>query len=339
MGRCTVIHLHVVRIHSGGLIALGVFAAVLVSGQTPPPKEIDIGARAAQLSDQERTELAAAVGKHDYAAEKAVVDRAIAEHPASRELQILLGRLAYLEKHPKDAARALARADKIKPLAEDDRLTLALAEQFSGQPVPARAGLQKLIAEFPKNAQYVYLLGRLDVQNKREEDAVADFRKALDLNPNMIRAYEDLGQAQETLGLTDEARKTYQAGAARNRLQPVKWEWSPLDLGVLLLKDGDLDQAEKLFNEALQYNPRSGWAHYYLGQLYVKKEGMRAESVSQYKEAVVHAPTLRQAWLALGREYTRQGRKAEAAKCLAIFKQLEDRETARREKQSEKEQR
>jgi len=307
---------------------------VLACGQAPQPKAIDIGAREAQLSDSERTELAAAVGKHDYAAEKAVIDRAIAEHPGSRELQILLGRVAYLEKHPRDAVESLARADKIKPLSEEDRLTLALAAQFSDQPVSAHAALLKLIEDFPKKARYVYLLGRLDVYNKRLEDAVADFRRALELDPNMLRVYEDLGQAQEALDLIDEARKTYEAGAARNRLQPVRWEWSPLDLGVLLLKQGELDQAEKLFAEALQYNPHSGWAHYYLGQLDMKK-GLREQSVTQYQQAVADTPKLRQAWLALGREYTRLGRKPEAAKCLATFKELEARENAYREKRLE----
>ena len=54
--------------------------------------------------------------------------------------------------------------------------------------------------------------------------------------------------------------------------------------------------------------------------------------LAEYRAAVVDTPTLRQAWLALGREYTRQGQKAEADKCLAIFRQLEDRDNARRDK-------
>ena len=78
-------------------------------------KQVDIGATEAPLSDQERVDLDQAVKKHNYAAEKAVIDRALGEHPDSYELLIMAGRLAYLEKQPKDAAAALARADKIKP--------------------------------------------------------------------------------------------------------------------------------------------------------------------------------------------------------------------------------
>lgn len=314
----------------GSRVALGAFMALLVRAQAPP-KAIDIGAEQAPLSDDERTELARAVSAHDYAAEKAVIDRALNEHPQSRELLIMSGRIAYLEKHAKDAADALERADKAKPLSEDDRTTLALAEQFSGQPEQAHAEVLKLIKEFPRNAQYLYLLGRFDSLNHHMEEAVADLRKAIEIDPNLLRGYQELGHMQENLGLTEDARKTYQTGAARNRAQSARWEWPPVDLGVLLLKGGDLDEAEKLFLESLQYNPHFGWAHYYLGQLN-QKRGKNAESMAEYRAAVVSDPALRQAWLALGREYTRLGQQDEADKCLAIFKKLEAQENARKGK-------
>jgi tetratricopeptide (TPR) repeat protein len=310
------------------LLMFGVWAGNARAQQ----KQLDIGAAEAPLSDAERTELAAAVQKHNYTAEKAVIDRAAAEHPDSRELLIVAGRLAYLERQPKDAANALERADKIKPLQEDDRMTLGLAYEFSENPNLARVELLKLTKTAPKNASYFYLLGRFDVRNRHMEDAIVSFRKTTELDPNHLRAWEEMGKVQESLGLDGDARKTYQSGASHNRLAKAHWEWSPVDLGVIVMRDGDLDQAETLFREALQYNPRFAWAHYYLGQ-WNQKKGRNAESVAEYKEAVVEDPTLRQAWLALGREFTRLGQKTEADKSLAIFKELEERETARKHKQ------
>src|SRR5579871_1529994 len=93
----------------GSHIALGALVAWLGSAQVPLPKEIDIGAREAPLSEAERTELAQAIASHNYAAEKAVIDRAIAEHPRSWELRVLGGRVAYLEKHPMASVEALER--------------------------------------------------------------------------------------------------------------------------------------------------------------------------------------------------------------------------------------
>src|ERR1039457_3565554 len=196
-----------------------------------PEKQIDIGAAAAPLSDAERTDLDKAVRKHDYGAEKAVIDRARAEHPESFDLLIVWGRLAYLEKQPKDAVDALERADKIKALSEPDRMTLALAYQFSEKPDQARAELMRLAKLAPTNALYPYLLGRLDRTNQRTEEAVDDFTRAIRIDPDFVRAYEELGQVQEAVGQEDEARKTYETGATINRRLRVPWEWSPLDLG------------------------------------------------------------------------------------------------------------
>jgi predicted Zn-dependent protease len=264
------------------------------------PRQIDIGAAEAPLTDGERNDLASAIAAHNYAAEKLVIDHALAANPASRELQILAGRLAYLENHPADAVESFQRADKIKPLSNEDRMTLALAYEFADKPATARAELVRLTKGDPKNPQYLYLLGRVDAKDQKLEQAVESFRSAIKLDPDFMRAYDEMGRAQETLGLVDEARK-----------------------------DGKEDEAEKLFAESLQYKPTFAWAHYYLGQVYQKKH-RDMDAVAEYKSAVVNDRGLRQAWLALGREYTRLGQKDEADRALAIFQQLEDRENARR---------
>jgi tetratricopeptide (TPR) repeat protein len=167
----------------------------------------------------------------------------------------------------------------------------------------------------------------MDRENQHIEDAMDDFTKAIRVDPNFVRAYEEIGQAQEALGRLDEARRTYETGAAVNRRLSVHWEWSPLDLGVVLLQADDVAEAEKLFREALQYNPRFAWGHYYMGQLF-HRQGRDNEAMGEYKAAVVDDPRLRQAWLALGRDLKRQGNDVEGDRALAIFKKLEDRENA-----------
>lgn len=319
----------------GFAVAVFAFWSVCCNAQTTsapgpvgvPRKQIDIGAAEAPLSDAERTDLDDAVRKHDYPAEKAVIARARVEHPDSFDLLVMWGRLAYLEKQPKDAVDAFERADKIKALSEPDRMTLALAYQFSEKPAQSGAEFLKLTKLAPTNAQYLYLLGRMDRVNQRVEEAAENFTKAIRIDPSFVRAYEELGQAQEALGRVDEARKTYETGAAVNRRLSVHWEWSPLDLGVVLLNANEFAEAEKLFREALQYNPRFAWGHYYMGQLF-HKQGRDGEAMGEYKAAVVDDPQLRQAWLAIGRDLKRQGNEVEADRALAIFKKLEDRQNA-----------
>lgn len=302
--------------------------ALSARAQFNSPKQIDIGAREAPLTEAERVDLAKAVAAHNYAAEKAVIDRAAGEHPQSAELQVMAGRLAFLERHPLDAAQAYERAAKLKPLSEDDRLSLAIVLQTIGKQREARDAMVKLTQDFPRDAEYQYLLGRFDSLNRHFEDAITDLQKALELDPKLLKAYQDLGRAQETLGLTAEARKTYEAGVARNRQDGARSDSPPINLGSLLLKAGEVEEAEELFREALSYQPRSGLAHYYLAQI-DERRNQRTEAIAEYNAAVAVVPNLRQAWLALGREYTRAGQKEQAERCLAIFKQLEAREQAR----------
>jgi tetratricopeptide (TPR) repeat protein len=301
------------------------------AGVSGPAKQIDIGAAEAPLSDLERADLDTAVRKHSYSAEKAVMDKAMNEHPDSFELLVMAGRLAYFEKQPKDAVAALERADKVGTLSEQDRMTLAIAYQFSGQPARSRTELVRLTTLGPKNAEYPRLLGQLDLLNHHPEDAAREFAAAIALDPDFVRAYEDLGQVYQQLGRVDEARKTYETGAEVNRRLTIHWEWSPLDLGVVLLKANEFPGAEKLFAEALQYKPRFAWGHYYMGQLR-QKQGRDLDATNEYKEAVVDDPRLRQAWLALAQEFTRQNNKTEADKCMAIFKRLEEGQNALQEK-------
>jgi predicted Zn-dependent protease len=64
-----------------------------------------------------------------------------------------------------------------------------------------------------------------------------------------------------------------------------------------------------------------------MGQLFHKQD-RNDDAIAEYKAAVVADPRLRQAWLALGRDFKRQGNEAESARALAIFKKLEDPENA-----------
>ena len=296
----------------------------LVRAQGPlAGKVVDIGAEQAPLSDQARLDLAKAVKTHDYKAEKAVLEAAIVANPTSAELFTVLGRLAYLERQPKEAADSLHKADGIKTLSETDRVTLALAYEFSGRPQEGRAELLRLVKGAPDNPEYHYLLGRIERQNQQLEEAAGEFQKSIQLNAEALETYEYLGQTQEDLGLLDEARKTYAEAVRRNRLRPRPAETPPFNLGLLLIKQGDNERALKSIEEALRYNPRSGRSHYQLGSI-LQKQGKDAEAVAEYQLAVVHDPKLRPAWLALGREYTRMGKTEDAARALAIFQKLEE---------------
>lgn len=287
------------------------------------PRALDIGADKAPLSPAARNELATAINIHDYAAERAVLEREIAANPKSVDLRLLLGRIAYLERQPKDAADDLAKADQMQPLSEPDRLTMAMGYQLSRRYEPARTEMLKLTKAAPKNAEYALLLARIEKMSNRQDDALAEFRRAIALDPDMLKAYEELGRALADKGSQDEARQVFEESARRNRLRTTRSELPPMDLAMLLEKSGDAAGAEKLIRESLEYNAKFADAHYQLG-IVLRIQKKDADAMAEFQQTVKLQPRYAPAWLALGQLLDAQGRSAEAANALLTYKRLTD---------------
>ncbi len=317
-----------------GIVAATALLAVPATGQTAPAAQalpsdqngvrhqLDIGAENAPLTTDQRTALDAAVRAHNYSAEKKTLDAAIAEHPDSWQLLAMKGRIAFLEHQPVDAVEALEQTNRLKPLAESDQLTLALAYEFSGKLEQARARLAELAIASPKDARYAYLLARVERPLLRPADAERHYREALRLDPNLVRAWDDLAELYESTGHPDEARKAYESGVAANRKTGQRTEWPPLRMAVFLLSHDELNDAEKLLLEALQYNPRSALVHFQLGELR-RKQGQADAAFAEFKEAVVDDPKLDVAWFAVGRELQQRGETEQAKRAFEIFRQLQ----------------
>jgi tetratricopeptide (TPR) repeat protein len=293
------------------VVAFACLLCALAAAQTPAGRTVDIGLESAPLSSDDRAALAQAFSAHDYAAESAVLTRVLTASPDSRDLWIIAGRIAFLERHPADAADAFEKADALQSLGEADRTSLALAYQALGKLAQSRAQFVQLTTAAPKNGNYFYLLARVDRQNLDPQTAMSNYRTAINLAPGLARAWEELAQLQEQRGQIADARKTLEKAVEENRQQKVHSEALPLDLGQILLHAGELADAEKLFRESVEYNPRFAAGHYYLGQA-LEKEQKNDAAVTEYRSAVVHSPTFRPAWLALGELYTKMGMKTEA---------------------------
>jgi tetratricopeptide (TPR) repeat protein len=65
-----------------------------------------------------------------------------------------------------------------------------------------------------------FYLGLVYLQREMFEDAENFFQRTLDIGPNMIEAYYELGRAQWLCGNPDAAKATWQAGFAANKFNP-----------------------------------------------------------------------------------------------------------------------
>jgi tetratricopeptide (TPR) repeat protein len=94
-----------------------------------------------------------------------------------------------------------------------------------------------------------------------------------------------------------------------------------INLGRLLHADGNLTGAEAHYRDALRHDPASGLAWYNLGVLLEDKE-LPEEAVACYERAIRSDPALADAHYNLALLYERAGRRRDALRHFAIYRQL-----------------
>jgi Flp pilus assembly protein TadD, contains TPR repeats len=128
-----------------------------------------------------------------------------------------------------------------------------------------RDELQRLSRGDPQNPLYLYWLAKLDYDARAYTPAISRLRRVIELDPNMMRAYNNLGLCFDALGQFDEAIQSFTRAIELNRRQEQPSAWPPLNLAVSLISLNRLDEAVARLNEALTYNPKFPQAHYELG--------------------------------------------------------------------------
>lgn len=268
-----------------------------------------------------RATLGEAIEKRDYdRAEKLLVEE-IERNPKSQELLKFLAGIFFLDGKHLNAAVALKKVEDLGPLDDHSRFTLALSYIVMNHRDWARPELEKLQSSDPKNAHYPYWLGRLDYDAMQFTSAVANFKKAHELDPFFMKVYDNLGLCYEALGKYDEAIKTYEDAVRLNREKPPRSPWPPLNLGTLLIKLGRLEDAEASLRESLSYDPRFSQALYQMGLL-LEKQKKDDEAIEALRRAVTLDPTYAEPHYVLGRIYKRKGESENAKTAWNTFQRL-----------------
>ena len=146
----------------------------------------------------------------------------------------------------------------------------------------------------------------------RLDDAIAQYREALLLNPNYAEAHENLGNALAKLPgrLKDAIAQCEEA----IRLKP-EVALTHLDLGSALAQfPGRLDDAIAQFHEALLLQPDNAEAHNNLGSALLNVPGRQDDAIAQFQEALRLKPDYAEAHYNLGNAVLRvHGRMNDAA--------------------------
>ena len=180
-----------------------------------------------------------------------------------------------------------------------------LAEQ--GRNEEALAAFQKALQLEPDSCAIITDMAQVFVRQGRNEEAMQMYEKVLKLKPYWGPAHLGLGKILEARGRTDEAQRHFQA-ALRDRMNTSSYY---IALGAFCFERGWLAPAATNFLDALRLNPADAQTHLNLGTT-LGLMGRRPEAQSHYAEAVRLAPNLAEARVRLGIELGRQGNDAAA---------------------------
>jgi len=273
------------------------------------------------LDPARRTALEEALKSRNYTGAEKILVEEIERKPKSPQLLALLGNIFFLDRKYLNSASAFLKAQALSPLDERSRFTLAMAYVVMNRPDWARPVLEKLVETNPKNVIYPYWLARLDYSAQQFSTAISKLEKVLELDPEFVRARDNLGLCYEALGRYEEAITSYQEAVRLNRQKPQNSPWPPLNLGTLLLKLGKIEEAETYFRESLRYDSRLPQTHYQLG-LFLEKQERNEEAIRELKQASAYDPSYAEPQYALARIYRRIGDNMNAEVALNTFQKL-----------------
>ncbi len=221
-----------------------------------------------QLSADVAGQLRRAISGHDNVTAEKLLLAEIERDPHSARAGALLafaGSIYFRNQDYVNAAIAWKKSEAIAPLSASLRFSLAMAYVRMSHPEWARPVLDSLAAQDDKNALYPYWLGRLDYDGHEYNRAIEHFKHAIELDPKMARAYDNLGlcyyfQNQNELALTN-YQKAIELESGSGHPSP----WPYLNIAITQQFLNRLPDAEKNLREAIRLDPAFAKAHFQLG--------------------------------------------------------------------------
>jgi tetratricopeptide (TPR) repeat protein len=124
-----------------------------------------------------------------------------------------------------------------------------------------------------------------------QDKAIADFNKAIQLNPNDAVAYSNRGLAWNKKGDQDKAIADFNKAIQLNPNFSIAYNYR----GIALYKKGYLDKAIADFNKAIQLNPNDAVAYNHRGLAWYKK-GDLDKAIADFNKAIQLNPNYTDAY-------------------------------------------
>ncbi len=204
--------------------------------------------------------------------------------PAFAQAFILLSRMSQ---DPAEQAAARKRAKQLAPkVTPSERLLICwLADAQENNYLPAIAGMNDLLAKYPRDQRLAYLAGDWLMQQQRYEQAVVVLERALAIYPDYAAALNDVAYGYADMGNFEKAFAAMDHYVALEPDQP-----NPHDsYGEILRMAGKLDAALEQYRMSIRIDPNFG-SELGVADTYALM-GKELEAREEYDRAIVFAPS------------------------------------------------
>ncbi len=216
----------------------------------------------------------------------ALAQAELAKNPEDARVRLLVARTALRVADYPLAARELIRLAERDPNWDYLYLLLGQAHQFNGDMPRAILAFQRALQITPGNLEATLRLAYAYEVAGQYAEAIAAYRKALELNPNTPIAMNNLAYLlSEHGGDLDEALKLAQL--AMQRLPQQRYIADTV--GWIFLKKNDIDSAMQIFQGLVKKYPDEPAFRYHYGAALLKK-GDRTRARAELQTALDNKP-------------------------------------------------
>ena len=159
----------------------------------------------------------------DYDGAIKALTKALSLSPGDVQAESLLGWAQMLREDYDDALGTFQRVLSKEPANSLARINLGyicLKKKIFGEAIEHLSKAIRMANDKKATLYANYYLGLVYLQREMYEDAENFFRKTLELGPNLIEAYYEMGRTQWFAGNRDAALETWKAGFAANKFNP-----------------------------------------------------------------------------------------------------------------------
>jgi tetratricopeptide (TPR) repeat protein len=238
----------------------------------------------------------------DFTGAEDVIRKYLAFYPGSSDALYLLGFVLNRQNRPVESLNVYTQAAAITPPTGDDLKIVGLDYVLLDDYTDAIHWLEKAIERDATNVDAWYYLGRAYYTTGRRDQAWRAFGTVLDLDAHNVKAKNNLGLILETDGKTEAAIDAYRTSIAWQEHSPHPSEQPYVNLGNLLMEQGQAKEAVTLLETAVTLAPNNAYCHLTLGMAY-RQLGRHEPAQHELESATKLEPGNARAHYQLGRVY------------------------------------